>query len=175
MSGQKQTLVLHLFTAPSKMFCGQRLGGHWAQLYYLVFIVTPSAQRTDLRDVSVGNAIMIAGGYPVNNQEKHVISARQYCGSFLTSGPRTYHCHLQRCWIGSDRTVVWPPRLPDLTPLVFFLWGYKKPWFTHRQLILKRILLPLSLTRHQSSGRVLAFLHANENICFVGRKARHRQ
>jgi hypothetical protein len=43
--------------------------------------------------------------------------------------------------------LAWPPRSPDLTPLVFFLWGYTKPWFTHRQLILKRILLPVSLTQ----------------------------
>jgi len=74
-------------------------------------------------------------------------------------------------WIGWGRTVIWSPRSPDPTPLVFFLWGYMKPWFTHRQLILKRISLPVSLTQQQTSGRVIAFLHANENISYVCRKA----
>jgi hypothetical protein len=122
LSGQKQTLMLHLFTGPSKTLCCQRLGGHCAQFYDLVFIitpsiqgscgdfqqlqqpslgrskpsrcicsllhqktlccqrvggycaqfydlvfiVTPSVQCTDLRGVSVGNAIIIAGGNPMN-------------------------------------------------------------------------------------------------------------
>lgn len=32
-----------------------------------------------------------------------------------------------RQWIGrGSRSVAWPPRSPDLTPLAFFLWGYIK-------------------------------------------------
>jgi hypothetical protein len=27
-------------------------------------------------------------------------------------------------WIGRGGPIAWPPRLPDLTPLDFFLWGY---------------------------------------------------
>jgi hypothetical protein len=94
--GQKQTLMLHLFTPTSEMLCGQLLGRHCAQLCDLVFIVTPSAQCTDLRGVSIGNVTIIAGGNPVNTQEKHVLLARRYCGSFLTSGLRRYHYHLRR-------------------------------------------------------------------------------
>jgi hypothetical protein len=95
LSEQKQTVMLHLFTAPSKTLCCQRLGGHCAQIYDLVFTVTPSAQYTDLRGVSVGNAIIIAGSNPVNTREKYVVPARRYCGSFLTSGTRSSHCQLQ--------------------------------------------------------------------------------
>jgi len=29
-------------------------------------------------------------------------------------------------WIGRDGPTPWPPRLPDITPLDFFLWGYVK-------------------------------------------------
>ena len=29
-------------------------------------------------------------------------------------------------WIGRDGPTPWPPRLPDITPLHFFLWGYVK-------------------------------------------------
>jgi hypothetical protein len=29
-------------------------------------------------------------------------------------------------WIGRGGSITWPPRLPDLTPLDFFLWGYVK-------------------------------------------------
>ena len=29
-------------------------------------------------------------------------------------------------WIGRDGPISWPPRLPDITPLDFFLWGYVK-------------------------------------------------
>jgi len=29
-------------------------------------------------------------------------------------------------WIGRDGPTPWPPRSPDITPLVFFLWGYVK-------------------------------------------------
>lgn len=29
-------------------------------------------------------------------------------------------------WIGTNGTVQWPPRSPDLTPLDYFLWGYLK-------------------------------------------------
>jgi hypothetical protein len=29
-------------------------------------------------------------------------------------------------WIGRGGPVAWPPRSPDLTPLLFFLWGYVK-------------------------------------------------
>jgi hypothetical protein len=28
--------------------------------------------------------------------------------------------------IGRSGSIAWPPRLPDLTPLDFFLWGYVK-------------------------------------------------
>ena len=28
-------------------------------------------------------------------------------------------------WIGRDGPIPWPPRSPDITPLNFFLWGYK--------------------------------------------------
>ena len=39
--------------------------------------------------------------------------------------------HLPRRWIGrasgeNNVTLKWPPRLPDLTPCDFFLWGYVK-------------------------------------------------
>ena len=29
-------------------------------------------------------------------------------------------------WIGRDGPISWPPRLPDITPLNFFQWGYVK-------------------------------------------------
>ena len=29
-------------------------------------------------------------------------------------------------WIGGDGPTPWPPGLPDITPLDFFLWGYVK-------------------------------------------------
>jgi len=29
-------------------------------------------------------------------------------------------------WIGRDGPTAWPPRLPDINPLHFFLWGYVK-------------------------------------------------
>jgi hypothetical protein len=29
-------------------------------------------------------------------------------------------------WIGRSGPIAWPPWSPDLTPLVFFLWGYVK-------------------------------------------------
>jgi hypothetical protein len=29
-------------------------------------------------------------------------------------------------WIRSGGPIAWPPRSPDITPLVFFLWGYVK-------------------------------------------------
>ena len=29
-------------------------------------------------------------------------------------------------WIGRDEPISWPPHLPDITPLDFFLWGYVK-------------------------------------------------
>ena len=41
-------------------------------------------------------------------------------------------------WIGCDSTINWPPRSPDLTPLVFCLWGliksevYGKKWIHER-------------------------------------------
>ena len=41
LSEPMQTLMLHLFTPPSKTLCGQLLVGHCAQLYNQVFIVNP--------------------------------------------------------------------------------------------------------------------------------------
>jgi len=39
-------------------------------------------------------------------------------------------CFLRNCFgeriIGYGGNVQWPPRLPDLTPLDFFLWGFVK-------------------------------------------------
>jgi len=29
-------------------------------------------------------------------------------------------------WIGRDGQTPWPPQLPDITPLDFFLWGHVK-------------------------------------------------
>jgi hypothetical protein len=89
---------------------------------------------------------------------------------FLCGYMKPWHAHR---WIGWGRTVSWPPRSPDITPPVFFICGYMEPLYAHLQLILKRILLPVSLTQQQPSGRVMAFLHANENICYLCRKARH--
>ena len=31
-----------------------------------------------------------------------------------------------KSWIGRDGPTPWPPRLPDITPLDFFLWRYVK-------------------------------------------------
>lgn len=54
---------------------------------------------------------------------------------FQQDGARahTYHCTtnlLERLfglqWIGVNGPVRWPPRSPDITPLVFFLWGHVK-------------------------------------------------
>jgi hypothetical protein len=56
LSEPMQTLMLHLFTPPAKTLCGQLLVGHCAQLYNRVFIVTPTAQCTDLLGVSGGNS-----------------------------------------------------------------------------------------------------------------------
>jgi len=33
---------------------------------------------------------------------------------------------LPDAWIGRGGPIPWPPRTPDLSPLVFFLWGYIK-------------------------------------------------
>jgi hypothetical protein len=29
-------------------------------------------------------------------------------------------------WLGKDGPLAWPPRSPDITPLVFLMWGYVK-------------------------------------------------
>ena len=68
-----------------------------------------------------------------------------------SSSESASHCHLQHRWIGRGRPVVCPPRSLDLTPMVFFLLSFLKPWFTHHQLILKRILLSI-LLRQQEPG-----------------------
>ena len=39
-----------------------------------------------------------------------------------------------------------------------------KPWFTHRQLILKRILLPVLLRQQKPSGNNLAFLSTRQSL-----------
>jgi hypothetical protein len=36
-------------------------------------------------------------------------------------------------WIGHGRTINWPPRSPDLTPLYFCLWGYMKSKVQRRE------------------------------------------
>ena len=36
------------------------------------------------------------------------------------------HARFPGRWIGRSGSIQWPPRSPDLTPLVLFLWGYVK-------------------------------------------------
>ena len=60
-----------------------------------------------------------------------------------------------------------PSRLPDLTQMDFFYGANLKPQFTRRQLILKRILLPVLLRPQQPSGSNLAFLNAHVCLCCV--------
>ena len=52
-------------------------------------------QCTDLLGVSGGKATRNDEGNPVGTQGKHVVPARQGCGSLCTSGVRTSHHHLQ--------------------------------------------------------------------------------
>jgi hypothetical protein len=90
------------------------------------------------------------------------------CSSFSTSGPETSHCHLK--WLLD--WIVWACGLPSqvigphtigLPPMGL----HEKPWVTHRQLILKKILLPVSLRQQQPSGRSLAMLRTQDSLCFV--------
>jgi len=62
------------------------------------------------------------------------------------------------CWIGWGGPVAWPSRSLDLTPMDSSYRTTLKLWFSHCQLILKRILLPVLLRQQQPSGSNLAFL-----------------
>jgi hypothetical protein len=75
MFGQKQTLMLHLFTATNKAL--------W---------------------LTIGQAIRNTGGNPIVSQEKHMVPAQWGCNSLCTSGLKSYHLHLQRSldWMGLD-------------------------------------------------------------------------
>jgi len=108
------------------MFYGQRLGELCAWLFNWVLRVAPTVQRTDLLGVSGGNASRIAGGNPLDTQEKHVVPTQRGCGSLSNSGPRTSHRQLQKSLDWRARSVVWTSKSPGLILLDFFLRGYMK-------------------------------------------------
>jgi len=80
---------------PPTALCGERLGGHCA-LFHWAFLVTPTAQGTDLPGVCGGKATWNAGRNSFGTQEKHVVPARRGCGSLCPSGPKTSQRHLKR-------------------------------------------------------------------------------
>jgi hypothetical protein len=94
MFGQKQTLMLHLFTATNNAL--------WST-FGRALLITLCLGLTCYPDCSVHRFTVCfwrkgpgyAGENPVVSQEKRVVLARQGCGSLCTSGPRTSHRHLQ--------------------------------------------------------------------------------
>ena len=52
------------------------------------------------------------------------ILCRVFVVTFVTFG--FFDATFPNRWIGRDGPTPWPPRSPDITPLVFFLWGYVK-------------------------------------------------
>jgi len=104
MFGQKQTLLLHLFTGINNVLlsCGWALCmTSWALL------VTPMAQCTYLLGVTGGKNLPETCG-----------PAGQDCSSLCMSGlTATYNDR----WIGQGGPVAWPPQSPDLTLMDFFL------------------------------------------------------
>jgi hypothetical protein len=94
-----------------------------------------------------------------------MLPARRGCGSFRTSGAKTSHRRLQRSldWTGRAGGFGLPGQRTThhWTSPHGATW---KPWCTHHQLILKRILFSVSLRQLQPSSRNLAFLSAHENL-----------
>jgi hypothetical protein len=45
---------------------------------------------------------------------------------FIRDGKQFLDSDYPGRWIGRNGTVWWPPRSPDLTPVVFYLWGHLK-------------------------------------------------
>ena len=91
--GQKQTLMLHLFTA-TKMTLQSMFGQALCMMFWMSLTCSSMAHCTDLLGISGGNSTRSAGGNPLGTQEKHVVPEWQGCRWFCTSGQRTTHCHL---------------------------------------------------------------------------------
>ena len=88
-----------------------------------------------------------------------------------TTGSRTSHRHHDDRRSGRGGAMAWPPRSQDLTPMDFFLriGATLKPWFTHRQLILKRILLPILLRQHPGIVECTSVFAASLSAVYRGR------
>jgi len=70
-----------------------------------------------------------AGRNSLISQEKHWFqhgdAAAYFAHQVREHLTATYNSH----WIGQGRSMAWPPRSPDLTPMDFFLWGHIKALF----------------------------------------------
>ena len=83
MFGQKQTLMLHLFTATNKA-----LQSTFRRASCVTF-------RLGLTCYTDGSVHRFTGCLLKKSFQKHVVPARRCCGFLCTSGPKTSHCHLQ--------------------------------------------------------------------------------
>jgi hypothetical protein len=86
MSRQKQTLMLHLFTATNNTLWSM-FG--WAMTIWLGLTCYPDGS------VHRFTATRNAGGNPIASQEKLVVPTWQDFGSLRTPCPKTSHHHLQ--------------------------------------------------------------------------------
>ncbi|OXU32204.1 hypothetical protein TSAR_007998 [Trichomalopsis sarcophagae] len=67
----------------------------------------------------------------LNEQDRQQkVQFRQWARNQIRNEPNFFQFMMFRCgcnrWIGRGGPIAWPPRLPDLTPLDFYLWGYLK-------------------------------------------------
>ena len=131
------------------MLFGQRLVGHLHDFLIGSYLLPPWLSALG---VSGRNATRNAGGNPLGIHAIHVFPAWPGCGSFSMSGPETSYCYLcvkwLLVWIGwvcELPSQVTGPHTTGLPPMGL----QKKPSVTYRQLIWKKILLPVSLRKQE--------------------------
>ena len=164
---RRKLSLLYLLTATNN---GLRstLGRALCMTFWLGLTCYPEPQYTDLRDVSGRKAIRNDRGNPIGIQGESYGSSTM--GLPLTLHVRSENISLLLTTIaGLDRAGLWLG-LPGLRTSHQWSSYYEatlNPWFARRQLILKRLLLPVSVRQQQSSRSNLVFLSANVKFCCV--------
>ena len=160
MSGQKQTLMLHLYTTTNNIL-QSTLGQALCMIFWLGLTCYPDSSMHRFTRWSGRKATRNAGGNPVGTQEKHVVPAQWDCSSLCTSGLRTSHRNLQQsldwmvqaCGLASQVTRIHNNGLLPMGPY----WAL----ISCHHFMLKRILSPI-LLRQQPD-----IFESHVNLCSV--------
>jgi hypothetical protein len=145
---------------PPAMLCGQHFSGHCRLHLDWALLVTHTAQCTDLPGTFGGILPELLEEIPFS-LTRNTWFQHDWAAAHLARQVREHFTATWKDgWLG----------LPGHRTSHHWTSSYGatwKPWFTHGQLILKRIFYPVSMRQQQPSGRNLAFFNEYVNSCYV--------